>query len=85
MLDALLATALDLAALSPLKMSYLPGTTSLIEDINKKHWVLLRVLRSTDQFANLLLCRTVEHTLVGKKYGATPRGTFVVRGENVVL
>uniref|UniRef100_A0A8C5PV42 ribonuclease H n=1 Tax=Leptobrachium leishanense TaxID=445787 RepID=A0A8C5PV42_9ANUR len=73
-------------------MNYMPGTASLIEDIDKKHLVLLRdgrtligYLRSIDQFANLVLHQTVERIHVGKKYGDIPRGIFVVRGENVVL
>ncbi|KAM5174883.1 U6 snRNA-associated Sm-like protein LSm1 isoform 4-T4 [Callospermophilus lateralis] len=73
-------------------MNYMPGTASLIEDIDKKHLVLLRdgrtligFLRSIDQFANLVLHQTVERIHVGKKYGDIPRGIFVVRGENVVL
>ncbi|TKC49299.1 hypothetical protein EI555_018887 [Monodon monoceros] len=83
---------LYIAALSQLKMNYMPGTASLIEDIDKKHLVLLRdgrtligFLRSIDQFANLVLHQTVERIHVGKKYGDIPRGIFVVRGENVVL
>ncbi|XP_070621318.1 U6 snRNA-associated Sm-like protein LSm1 [Erythrolamprus reginae] len=74
------------------KMNYMPGTASLIQDIDKKHLVLLRdgrtligYLRSIDQFANLVLHQTVERIHVGKKYGDIPRGIFVVRGENVVL
>ncbi|GCB73939.1 U6 snRNA-associated Sm-like protein LSm1 isoform X5 [Scyliorhinus torazame] len=60
--------------------------------ILKKHLVVLRdgrtligYLRSVDQFANLVLHRTVERIHVGRKYGDIPRGIFVVRGENVVL
>ncbi|XP_072335460.1 U6 snRNA-associated Sm-like protein LSm1 isoform X1 [Scyliorhinus torazame] len=74
------------------KMNYMPGTASLIGDIDKKHLVVLRdgrtligYLRSVDQFANLVLHRTVERIHVGRKYGDIPRGIFVVRGENVVL
>ncbi|XP_028837209.1 U6 snRNA-associated Sm-like protein LSm1 [Denticeps clupeoides] len=73
-------------------MNYMPGTASLIEDVDKKHLVLLRdgrtligFLRSIDQFANLVLHQTVERIHVGKKYGDIPRGIFIVRGENVVL
>ncbi|XP_072413543.1 U6 snRNA-associated Sm-like protein LSm1 isoform X2 [Chiloscyllium punctatum] len=50
-------------------MNYMPGTASLIEDID----------------TNLVLHRTVERIHVGRKYGDIPRGIFVVRGENVVL
>ncbi|CAB1428551.1 unnamed protein product [Pleuronectes platessa] len=74
------------------KMNYVPGTASLIDDIDKKHLVLLRdgrtligFLRSIDQFANLVFHQTVERIHVGKKFGDIPRGIFIVRGENVVL
>lgn len=73
-------------------MNYMPGTASLIEEIDKKLLVVLRdgrtligILRSIDQFANLVLHRTIERIHVGKKFGDIPRGIFVVRGENVVL
>ncbi|CAB1320079.1 U6 snRNA-associated Sm-like protein LSm1 [Oncorhynchus nerka] len=73
-------------------MNYMPGTASLIDDIDKKHLVLLRdgrtligFLRSIDQFANLVFHQTVERIHVGKKFGDIPRGIFIVRGENVVL
>ncbi|XP_077975664.1 U6 snRNA-associated Sm-like protein LSm1 [Styela clava] len=73
-------------------MDYMPGTASLIEEIDKKQLVVLRdgrtligILRSIDQFANLVIHRTIERIHVGKKYGDIPRGIFVVRGENVVL
>ena len=46
---------------------------------------LLGYLRSVDQFANLVLHRTVERIYVGKKYGDMDRGVFIVRGENVCL
>jgi len=71
---------------------YLPGTASLIEEIDKKLLIVLRdgrtligYLRSIDQFANLVVHRTIERIHVGKKYGDLPRGIFVIRGENVVL
>ncbi|XP_048875930.1 U6 snRNA-associated Sm-like protein LSm1 isoform X2 [Brienomyrus brachyistius] len=50
-------------------MNYMPGTASLIEDID----------------TNLVLHETVERIHVGKKYGDIPRGIFIIRGENVVL
>ncbi|KXJ29754.1 U6 snRNA-associated Sm-like protein LSm1 [Exaiptasia diaphana] len=73
-------------------MSFLPGTASLIKEIDKKLLVVLRdnrtligYLRSIDQFANLVLQGTIERIHVGDMYGDIPRGIFVVRGENVVL
>merc|ERR1712008_584070 len=78
--------------LQEMSLSYLPGTASLIEEIDKKLMVLLRdgrtligYLRSVDQFANLVLHRTIERIHVGSEYGDIPRGIFIVRGENVVL
>lgn len=46
---------------------------------------LIGYLRSVDQFANLVLHRTIERIHVGKEYGDIERGVFIVRGENVVL
>lgn len=42
-------------------------------------------LRSIDQFANLVLHRTIERIYVGKEYGDIQRGVFIIRGENVAL
>merc|ERR1719348_454820 len=70
----------------------LPGTASLIAELDRKQMVLLRdgrtligTLRSVDQFANLVLQDCIERIHVGKQFGDIPRGIFVVRGENVVL
>lgn len=70
----------------------MPGTASLIEEIDKKQLVVLRdgriligYLRSVDQFANLVLHQSVERIHVNSMYGDIPKGIFVVRGENVVL
>jgi U6 snRNA-associated Sm-like protein LSm1 len=72
--------------------TYMPGTASLIEDIDKQLMVILRdgrtligYLRSIDQYANLLLSSTIERIHVGTKYGDIPRGIYMIRGENVVL
>ncbi|XP_067943789.1 U6 snRNA-associated Sm-like protein LSm1 [Watersipora subatra] len=73
-------------------MSVIPGTASLLDEVDKKLMIALRdgrtligYLRTVDQFANLVLHRTVERIHVGKQYGDIPRGIFVIRGENVVL
>ncbi|KAG7200984.1 hypothetical protein KM043_003340 [Ampulex compressa] len=73
-------------------MNIVPGTASLLGELDKKLMVLLRdgrtligYLRSVDQFANIVLHRTIERIHVGKEYGDIPRGIFIVRGENVVL
>ncbi|XP_020297438.1 U6 snRNA-associated Sm-like protein LSm1 [Pseudomyrmex gracilis] len=69
-----------------------PGTASLLEELEKKLMVLLRdgrtligYLKSVDQFANIVLQKTIERIYVGQEYGDIPRGIFIVRGENVVL
>ncbi|KAF7168938.1 hypothetical protein CNMCM5623_001832 [Aspergillus felis] len=46
---------------------------------------LIGVLRSWDQFANLVLQDTIERLYVGNLYADIPRGIFLVRGENVLL
>lgn len=72
--------------------NYLPGFASLLEQIDKRVLVLLRdgrslfgILRSIDQFANLVLHLTVERIYIGNEYGEIDRGVFLIRGENVVL
>lgn len=69
-------------------------TTSgaLVDLVDKKVIVILRdgrkligILRSYDQFANLVLQEAIERIFVGNRYGDVPKGTFIVRGENVVL
>lgn len=69
----------------------LPGT-ALLEELDKKLLVHLRdgrkligILRSFDQFANLVLQEVVERIIVGDQYGDIPLGWQVIRGENVVL
>jgi len=73
-------------------MNFLPGTASLVEELDKKLVVVLRdgrkfigVLRSFDQFANVVLEHTVERTYVGNCFGDKNVGLFLIRGENVVL
>ncbi|KAA8650707.1 U6 snRNA-associated Sm-like protein LSm1 [Aspergillus tanneri] len=46
---------------------------------------LIGVLRSWDQFANLVLQDTIERMYAGNLYADIPRGIFLVRGENVLL
>uniref|UniRef100_A0A0D6RB41 U6 snRNA-associated Sm-like protein LSm1 n=1 Tax=Araucaria cunninghamii TaxID=56994 RepID=A0A0D6RB41_ARACU len=67
-------------------------STSLATYLDKKLLVLLRdgkklvgVLRSFDQFANVVLENTLERIIVGDLYSDIPLGLYVIRGENVVL
>lgn len=46
---------------------------------------LIGILRSFDQFANVLLEKSVERIVVGNQYGDIELGVQVVRGENVVF
>ncbi|KAI9888649.1 MAG: SM-like, degradation of cytoplasmic mRNAs and positively regulates transcription initiation [Vezdaea aestivalis] len=64
----------------------------LLDLTDKKLVVVLRdgrkltgVLRSWDQFANLVLQETVERIFVNKVYADISRGIFLIRGENVLL
>jgi len=46
---------------------------------------LIGVLRSWDQFGNLVLQDTVERIFAREWYADVPRGLFLVRGENVSI
>lgn len=46
---------------------------------------LFGVLRSFDQFGNLVLQDTLERIYLDTCYGETERGVWIVRGENVAL
>ncbi|KAH7104352.1 Sm-like ribonucleoprotein [Auriculariales sp. MPI-PUGE-AT-0066] len=76
--------------------SLIPFTTSgsLVDCVDKKMLVILRdgrkllgVLRSYDQFANLVLEDTVERVYHGQNYADVRQKdpVYLVRGENVVL
>lgn len=65
---------------------------ALVEELDKKLLVQLRdgrkiigILRSFDQFANLVLESAIERIIVENKYAEVSLGLYVVRGENVVL
>ncbi|KAJ3511299.1 hypothetical protein NLJ89_g4179 [Agrocybe chaxingu] len=74
--------------------SLIPFTTSgsLVDCVDRKMLVILRdgrklhgVLRSYDQFANLVLEDTVERIYHGNEFAEAWHGIFLIRGENVVL
>ncbi|THH19850.1 hypothetical protein EW146_g1388 [Bondarzewia mesenterica] len=74
--------------------SLIPFTTSgsLVDCVDRKMLVILRdgrklhgVLRSYDQFANLVLEDTVERIYSGNAFAERWAGLFLIRGENVVL
>ncbi|TFK77059.1 Sm-like ribonucleo protein [Pluteus cervinus] len=74
--------------------SLIPFTTSgaLMDCVDRKMLVILRdgrklhgVLRSYDQFANLVLEDTVERIYHGNAFAESWYGLYLIRGENVVL
>lgn len=72
---------------------------AIVGSVDRKIFVLLRdgrnvfgILRTFDQFANLVLQDTLERIYLPKdnehasdRFGEAPRGVFMVRGENVVM
>ncbi|KAI8470970.1 MAG: hypothetical protein J3K34DRAFT_245019 [Monoraphidium minutum] len=77
---------------APPQLDYPPPGTALVEELDKKLLVQLRdgrkiigVLRSFDQFANLVLEEAVERVIVGGNYSDIPLGMYLLRGENLVL
>ena len=46
---------------------------------------IIGILRSFDQFANIVLEEAQERVIVGKRFADVPLGLYVIRGENVVL
>ncbi|GAB4817054.1 hypothetical protein N2152v2_004100 [Parachlorella kessleri] len=72
-----------------------PPGLAIVEELDKTLLVQLRdgrkiigILRSFDQFANLVLEGTQcarERIIVGSQYGEIPLGLHILRGENVVL
>eukprot|EP00249_Psilotum_nudum_P018924 c27023_g1_i1 orf=892-1275(-) len=66
--------------------------TSLADNLDKKLLVILRdgrkligMLRSFDQFANVVLETAIERIIVGDLFCDLPLGLYIIRGENVVL
>jgi len=71
---------------------FIPGTASLVEELDKKLLVVLRdgrkligTLRSFDQFANIVLEDTIERVYIDDIYGDIKCGLYLIRGENVVI
>eukprot|EP00586_Coscinodiscus_wailesii_P019386 CAMPEP_0172501872 /NCGR_PEP_ID=MMETSP1066-20121228/154673_1 /TAXON_ID=671091 /ORGANISM="Coscinodiscus wailesii, Strain CCMP2513" /LENGTH=118 /DNA_ID=CAMNT_0013276911 /DNA_START=265 /DNA_END=618 /DNA_ORIENTATION=+ len=72
---------------------YLPGSASLIEQLDKRLLIVLRdgrhligILRSFDQFSNFILEDTLERKILeGGVYAEVALGLFLIRGDSVVL
>ncbi|EGG15785.1 LSM domain-containing protein [Cavenderia fasciculata] len=68
------------------------SNASLCDEVDKKLIVVLRdgkkfigVMRTFDQFANIILQDTVERIYVGNCYSDKYLGVFFIRGDNVVI
>ncbi|EFA84821.1 LSM domain-containing protein [Heterostelium album PN500] len=68
------------------------GNASLCDEVDKKLIVVLRdgkkfigVMRTFDQFANIILQDTIERIYVGDKYSDKHLGVFFIRGDTVVI
>lgn len=71
---------------------FLPGSASLIEQLDTRVLIVLRegrhlvgVLRSVDQFSNIVLEDTYERHITGNKYADRFLGLYLVKGESLVL
>jgi len=70
----------------------IPGTATLSNLVDTFIMVVLRdgrklvgILRSYDQFANLVLHDTIERLYYEDKFAELERGFFLIRGESVVM
>lgn len=76
---------------------YLPGSSSLVEELEKRILIVLRdgrhvvgILRSFDQYSNLVLADSTERKVHRHKDGTVyfsdvPMGVYIVRGDSIVL
>jgi U6 snRNA-associated Sm-like protein LSm1 len=74
------------------QLDYPPPGTALVEELDRKVLIQLRdgkkivgILRTFDQFANLVLEEAYERIIVGELYTDVPLGMYLIRGENLVL
>ncbi|KAL4933564.1 U6 snRNA-associated Sm-like protein LSm1 [Aspergillus undulatus] len=83
------AQLLDLTdSASPWPLTHVIGADTPLEKlvlVLRDGRKLIGVLRTWDQFANLVLQETIERLYAGNLYTDIPRGVFLVRGENVLL
>ncbi|EGC30382.1 hypothetical protein DICPUDRAFT_157882 [Dictyostelium purpureum] len=68
------------------------GNSGLGDEVDKKLIVVLRdgrkfigMMRTFDQFANIVLQDTIERIYVGDCYSDKNLGVFFIRGDNVVI
>lgn len=87
--------AADAASAEPLEQQQQSAPnwlTSLEEELDKKIIVILRdgkrligILRTFDQFGNLMIERCVQRTIVECYYADVYLGVMIIRGENILL
>lgn len=75
-----------------MNVSCLPGAASIVDDLDKRIMVILRdgrhligILRSFDQFMNLILEETFERIVVRGEYSDISLGLYIIRGDNIVV
>ncbi|KYQ99800.1 LSM domain-containing protein [Tieghemostelium lacteum] len=68
------------------------GSAGLGDEVDKKLIVVLRdgrkyigIMRTYDQFANIILQDTIERAYCGEYYSDKSLGVFFIRGDNVVI
>lgn len=78
--------------MDPLSNSAFTTSGALIDCLDKKMVLVLRdntklfgVLRSFDQYGNLVFQDSYERIYVDNCYADIPKGVYLIRGENVVL
>ncbi|ORY87785.1 hypothetical protein BCR37DRAFT_342569 [Protomyces lactucae-debilis] len=78
--------------MDPLQNSLFTTSGALVNSVDKKMVLVLRdntklfgILRSFDQYGNLVLQDSFERIYVEDCFADIPKGVYLVRGENVVL
>ena len=78
--------------MDPLASSAFTTSGALIDCVDKRMVLVLRdntklfgVLRSFDQYGNLVFQDSFERIYVDDCYADIPKGVYLIRGENVVL
>ncbi|OLL26790.1 U6 snRNA-associated Sm-like protein LSm1 [Neolecta irregularis DAH-3] len=76
----------------PALLTFFTTSGSLLDCVDKRLIIVLRdgktllgVLRSYDQYANLVLQDTIERLYTETTYADIAKGIYLIRGENVVL
>jgi len=72
--------------------SFLPGSASLVEQLDRKLMIILRdgrqlvgVLKTFDQFNNMIICRTYERRFLSIKLERETMSTYTNKGTNAKI